>query len=208
MGKYNLNLPQGLSYHLGRPLPGMSIWSSPFKCGRFKQWLFCKCVCNSSLQELVSILDIDYASPCIFLLRFCRSEELWSGISQTAICIIFWSVVLCICTCISCKLIIPALVFLKQYVLGLPPKPWLWLLLIFFLIIIFFFFKRSTGGWGSFLFDLLVTWPVLCFCLCFFAGTPQLWTQGSKEQYINTMIVIGLCMCEITKWGLKNQVLI
>lgn len=84
LGKCNLNLPQGLSCdHLGRTLPGLSIWNSPFKCGRFKQWLFCKCVCNSSLRELVNQLDIDYASLLIFLLHFCKSEELWYDISQT-----------------------------------------------------------------------------------------------------------------------------
>lgn len=160
-----MNLPQQLPCdHLGRPLPGMSMWSIPLKCGRLKQWLFCKCVCNSSLQELVSIPDVGYASLCIFLLCFCRSEELWSDISQTAISIIFWSVILCICTCISCKLFIPALVFLKQYMLGLPWKFCWWLL---FFSSFSFFLKKKYWGVGSFLLDLLVTWPVLCFCLCF-----------------------------------------
>lgn len=124
LGKIQPEFIPGLSCHLRRLLPGMSIWSSPFKCGRFKQWLFCKCDCNSSLQELVKVLDIDYVCPCIFLLYFCRSEELWSDISQTAVCILFWSVVFYICTCISCKLFIQALVFLKQYVLSFPPKSW------------------------------------------------------------------------------------
>lgn len=153
--------------HLGRPLPGMSMWSSPLKCGRLKQWLFCKCVCNSCLRELVSILDVGYASLCIFLLCFRRSEELWSDISQTAVSIIFWSVVLWICMCISCKLFIPALVFLKQYVLGLPRKFSWWLLFFFFLFFFFFLKKKRYWGVGSFLLHLLVNWPVLRFCLCF-----------------------------------------
>lgn len=123
---------RSLSYdHLGRPLPGIPIWSRSFKSGRFKQWLFP----SDHFQVCLWLFSVEadeqaYFMLIIFLLQ--RHKRKMQEVRSYGLIVLKhqymwyfgilplvpkWSVYF------ACKhfFILP-LAVLKQYMLGLPPR--------------------------------------------------------------------------------------